>query len=109
MVSTGKNTLLESDKKIIEIDNEIVKLKEQLDNAKGTPCEVYTRIVGYHRAVDSWNKGKREEFKNRVTYTQNSFKEKKVFKCDEDCLKCIEHSCRFEVVKIKEEVGINGK
>lgn len=31
-------------------------------------CEVYSRIVGYHRPVQSWNKGKCEEFKHRRTY-----------------------------------------
>ncbi|MEK7503651.1 MAG: anaerobic ribonucleoside-triphosphate reductase [Patescibacteria group bacterium] len=29
------------------------------------PCEVYSRIVGYLRPVDQWNKGKQEEFKDR--------------------------------------------
>ena len=27
------------------------------------PCEVYSRIVGYLRPIDQWNKGKQEEFK----------------------------------------------
>lgn len=27
--------------------------------------EVYSRVVGYHRPVKNWNKGKREEFKER--------------------------------------------
>lgn len=30
------------------------------------PCEVYTRIVGYLRPVDQWNKGKKAEFGNRA-------------------------------------------
>ncbi|OGZ20683.1 MAG: ribonucleoside triphosphate reductase [Candidatus Nealsonbacteria bacterium RIFCSPHIGHO2_01_FULL_43_31] len=29
------------------------------------PCEVYSRIVGYLRLVQQWNKGKQEEFKDR--------------------------------------------
>ncbi len=29
------------------------------------PCEVYSRIVGYLRPVQQWNKGKREEFRLR--------------------------------------------
>ena len=32
------------------------------------PCEVYSRIVGYLRPVQSWNKGKVQEFKERVAY-----------------------------------------
>jgi anaerobic ribonucleoside-triphosphate reductase len=31
--------------------------------------EVYSRIVGYYRPVHAWNKGKKEEFKHRKTYT----------------------------------------
>ncbi len=33
-----------------------------------TECEVYSRIVGYLRPVQQWNKGKKEEFKQRKTY-----------------------------------------
>ncbi len=29
------------------------------------PCEVYSRVVGYYRPVQNWNKGKREEFRER--------------------------------------------
>ncbi|MCX6741209.1 MAG: ribonucleoside triphosphate reductase, partial [Candidatus Parcubacteria bacterium] len=29
------------------------------------PSEVYSRIVGYLRPVQQWNKGKREEFRQR--------------------------------------------
>lgn len=31
------------------------------------PCEVYTRIVGYLRPVEQWNKGKRAEYHDRKT------------------------------------------
>jgi ribonucleoside-triphosphate reductase len=31
-------------------------------------CEVYSRVVGYLRPVDQWNKGKRAEFQMRKTY-----------------------------------------
>ena len=31
-------------------------------------CEVYSRIVGYLRPIDTWNKGKQEEFKERKTF-----------------------------------------
>lgn len=34
----------------------------------GKDTEVYARIVGYYRAVKNWNKGKREEKKNRVSF-----------------------------------------
>ena len=32
------------------------------------PCEVYSRIVGYLRPVQQWNKGKQEEFHQRKTF-----------------------------------------
>jgi anaerobic ribonucleoside-triphosphate reductase len=31
-------------------------------------CEVWSRIVGYFRPVDQWNKGKKSEYKDRVEY-----------------------------------------
>ena len=35
---------------------------------KKVPCEVYSRIVGYLRPVQNWNKGKKQEFAARRTY-----------------------------------------
>lgn len=35
----------------------------------GKECEVYSRIVGYHRPVKNWNKGKKAEFKDRKVFT----------------------------------------
>jgi len=32
------------------------------------PCEVYSRVVGYYRPVQSWNRGKQEEFKDRKEF-----------------------------------------
>ena len=32
-------------------------------------CEVYSRVVGYLRPVKQWNKGKKEEFRERKTYS----------------------------------------
>jgi len=36
---------------------------------KRVPCEVYSRVVGYLRPVDAWNKGKQQEFKERKVYS----------------------------------------
>lgn len=33
-----------------------------------TRCEVYSRVVGYLRPVESWNDSKQEEFKDRVLF-----------------------------------------
>ena len=35
---------------------------------KRTRCEVYSRVVGYISPTNMYNKGKKEEFKDRVTY-----------------------------------------
>ena len=52
-----------------EIEVEIATLQDELNNLHGTPTEVYARIVGYYRAVKNWNKGKRDEFDNRKTFS----------------------------------------
>ena len=48
-----------------EIIKQIEKLKAEREQVKGTPCEVYSRVCGYLRPTQSWNKGKQEEFKQR--------------------------------------------
>lgn len=37
----------------------------------GKESEVWTRVVGFHRPVQSWNKGKKEEFKDRKEFSQD--------------------------------------
>jgi len=39
-----------------------------LKMAKKQKCEVYSRVVGYLSPVSEWNKGKKEEFKDRKTF-----------------------------------------
>lgn len=34
----------------------------------GSDCEVYSRVVGYYRPVQCWNKGKRQEFSDRKEF-----------------------------------------
>jgi ribonucleoside-triphosphate reductase len=50
------------------IENELAAAREALSSVKGTPAEVYSRIVGYYRSVRNWNKGKREEYGERVMF-----------------------------------------
>ena len=46
----------------------------------GKPTEVYSRITGYYRPVQNWNKGKAQEFKDRKTYLFDSnFSHKTIF------------------------------
>ncbi|SKA73525.1 ribonucleoside triphosphate reductase [Desulfobaculum bizertense] len=39
----------------------------------GSETEVYTRVVGYYRPVNRWNKGKQEEYRDRKEYSMDSF------------------------------------
>ncbi len=39
--------------------------------AKRTKCTVYTRVMGYHRPVESFNIGKKGEHKERVQFVEN--------------------------------------
>ncbi|NOQ22040.1 MAG: hypothetical protein GQ565_05240 [Candidatus Aegiribacteria sp.] len=40
------------------------EIKEN-NRIRAVKTEVYSRIVGYYRPVQNWNKGKREEFSQR--------------------------------------------
>ena len=39
-------------------------------------CEVYSRIVGYLRPVQQWNKGKKEEWRMRKVFSNTETKKK---------------------------------
>ena len=41
-------------------------------------CEVFSRIVGYYRPVQLWNSGKKEEFRFRKEFSENSCVEERV-------------------------------
>ncbi len=38
-------------------------------------CEVYSRVTGYIRPTSNWNRGKKEEFKDRKMYDVGKAKE----------------------------------
>lgn len=38
--------------------------------AQRTPCEVWSRVMGYLRNKNSFNDGKRSEWEERVWYTE---------------------------------------
>lgn len=44
------------------------KRKDILDDKRGQETEIYSRIVGYLRELKAWNKGRAQEFKDRVNY-----------------------------------------
>lgn len=48
-------------------DNEILESMQ----SRRTKCVVYTRVMGYHRPVESFNVGKKGEHKERVFFEKN--------------------------------------
>lgn len=42
----------------------------QLDDSERTPCEVWTRVMGYHRPVSAFNTGKRSEHADRCYFNE---------------------------------------
>ena len=50
------------------VENKISELKKELNDVHGSKCEVYSRVVGYLRPVQNWNKGKKEEYAMRKVY-----------------------------------------
>lgn len=50
----------------------------------GREAEVWTRVVGFHRPVQSWNKGKQEEYKDRQEFDADSSLEHLEVKIEEN-------------------------
>lgn len=41
-----------------------------LDDEERQPCEIWTRVMGYHRPVSQFNKGKKAEFYSRKYFSE---------------------------------------
>jgi len=41
-----------------------------LEDAERTRCEVWTRVMGYHRPTSSFNKGKQSEHRERRFFVE---------------------------------------
>lgn len=48
------------------------KEKTTLSDEERQPCEVWTRVMGYHRPVNAYNIGKKGEFQERVCFTEKA-------------------------------------
>ncbi len=42
-------------------------MQDEKDNGR-TRCEVYSRVVGFLSPLSQWNRGKKEEYRDRVTF-----------------------------------------
>jgi ribonucleoside-triphosphate reductase (formate) len=47
---------------------EVTMSENKCENVK-VPCEIYSRVSGYYRPVNQFNKGKREEFRLRKEFS----------------------------------------
>ena len=41
-----------------------------LTDAERQPCEIWTRVMGYHRPMSSFNTGKKAEFHERKYFSE---------------------------------------
>ena len=53
----------------IEEENDKKKLKKL--NKERTQCEIFTRVMGYHRPVSYFNHWKKSEFYDRKYFVEN--------------------------------------
>ena len=51
-------------------DAKMLEREIVLDNAERQPCEVWTRVMGYHRPVASFNIGKKGEHYERCFFRE---------------------------------------
>ena len=43
-----------------------------IDDSERTPCEIWSRVMGYHRPVSAFNAGKQQEHRDRVWFTEGA-------------------------------------
>lgn len=41
-----------------------------LKESERTPCEIWCRVMGYHRPVCNWNAGKQQEHRDRQFFRE---------------------------------------
>jgi len=51
--------------------NNVNKCSYVLNNEERTKCEIWVRVMGYHRPISSWNKGKQAEHKERLYFKES--------------------------------------
>ncbi len=53
--------------KIVDSEGKEVKLEDK----ERQPCEIWTRVMGYHRPKESFNRGKVSEFEERKYFEES--------------------------------------
>jgi anaerobic ribonucleoside-triphosphate reductase len=41
-----------------------------LKDEERQPCEIWSRVMGYHRPTTGWNKGKQQEHRDRKMFRE---------------------------------------
>ena len=59
--------------KIYETQALTEKEKVSLSDNERQPCEIWTRVMGYHRPVESFNIGKKGEHKQRTHFNEGKW------------------------------------
>lgn len=49
------------------------EIEIELKDEERTPCEVWSRVMGYHRPVSAYNKGKQQEHKERLFFRESCY------------------------------------
>jgi len=51
---------------ILKPEHDLIELSDD----ERQPCEVWTRVMGYHRPVASFNQGRKGEFAERTCFSE---------------------------------------
>ncbi len=51
-------------------EQERLAVVQQLKDEERTRCEIWSRVMGYHRPVSSWNVGKKQEHADRTLFRE---------------------------------------
>lgn len=54
-----------------QIEAKISEKEKELNEVKGTVCEVWARVVGYMRPIFAWNEGKKAEYHDRKMFDES--------------------------------------
>lgn len=46
--------------------------REEIPVEQRTRCEIWSRVMGYHRPVDTWNVGKQQEHADRTHFEERA-------------------------------------
>ena len=55
-----------------DLSNQFCLKMVELQDAERQPCEIWTRMMGYHRPVASFNTGKKGEFHERQYFCESA-------------------------------------